>query len=302
MPQNWYEDIKFSMFGKGKKRSVKVKSSISPVCDICGKPVEGKGIASGKKSYHPECFRDNVAYTCSLCAKPIMGAYVKDYWQNIYHAAHQQKALQCMYCGRFLGRNLTNGGTRYSDGRIICGLCLKQAVSNIQEADRIVPEIISNLADNGIDVRKAKYKLYLIGRAKLKKLSSSKEPEESGYTSFKGKFENGSLKRMDISIFILKGLPKYHFIHTAAHELMHVWLYMNAPQKAVPALKEGSCNFAGYRVLSHYTSEDARYVEHTLFENKDKVYGKGFRDVYNFAQKRGVSALLHYLRNNKRLP
>ena len=78
-------------------------------------------------------------------------------------------------------------------------------------------------------------------------------------------------------IHILDGMPRMHYIATAAHELMHVWQYLNGPLGNDPALCEGSCNYASLMVLKQIGGAEADYLIESLRKNSDPVYGEGSR-------------------------
>lgn len=123
--------------------------------------------------------------------------------------------------------------------------------------------------------------------------------EQSGFTKLQKKVVNGKLSSFTMDIFILEGLPKTHFIATAAHELMHVWQHLFAVPENDLALREGSCNYAAYLVLRELKTPMAEYIINSYFENKDKIYGRGFLSVVSLVKRAGLKGWLDYLRNKK---
>jgi uncharacterized Zn finger protein (UPF0148 family) len=274
-------------------------------CHYCGKSIgREEYITSEGKTYHKECFLQHVAMRCAICGKVIRGKYLQDYWGNIYHAQHAKELPACFYCTRLICEKLTGGGKKYSDGRVICGICLKTAVEEDEEARSLIADVRKRLERYGIKVQGEVSKTYLLDRNKLNKVSgrSGSDSEEAGFTKLEKKTANGKLLSFNIQIFILEGLPETHFIATAAHELMHVWQHLYAVPENDKQLREGSCNFAAYLVLKDLHTAEANYIIKTYFENKDRVYGKGFVKVYNLVKKRGIKGWLFYLRENKKLP
>ena len=125
--------------------------------------------------------------------------------------------INCFYCSRLISRQLT-------DGRAICALCLKSAITDAEEAKALVEQARGHLQNHGITVGGKLAKVMLLERSSLQKSSRRrrKQSEEAGYTRLEKKTVNGRLLSFSMQIFILQGLPELHFIATAAHELMHV--------------------------------------------------------------------------------
>ncbi|MFP4362797.1 MAG: protein DA1 [Spirochaetia bacterium] len=271
------------------------------ICGACGKPVSGEYIISESIPYHTECFYKHKAKYCSLCGKVINGRYLADSWGNIYHDYHKKEKPQCDYCGRFLSKALTGGGTIYPDGRAICGTCIQTAVSEHNEGMNILIDVYNRLEDYGIGFSKFKPKLFLLNRSKLKSVSKDRN-EKHGYAKLDRRIVNRKLEDFAISIYILKGMPYYYYFSTCAHELMHVWQYLNAPLDNSLALKEGSCQMASYLVLKDEKSEYAEYLIKKMMQAKDKVYGEGFRRVREYVKKNSVPRWLTYLKKERKLP
>jgi len=97
-------------------------------------------------------------------------------------------------------------------------------------------------------------------------------------------------------------MPRAHFVTTLAHELMHVWLFRNAPIEMDDLLCEGSCNYASYLVLKQWQQDDVAYELHTLQDDPDEVYGEGYRRVAEYVSRQGVAQWLEYLRENEQGP
>ena len=104
-----------------------------------------------------------------------------------------------------------------------------------------------------------------------------------------------------MQIYILQGLPEMSFISTCAHELMHLWFYSHNLTDIKPLLLEGSCNMAAYLVLKRQLTPEAEFLIKGLFEDKDKIYGTGFRKVQKLASRLGTAGWLEYLKTHKRV-
>lgn len=235
---------------------------------------------------------------CSHCKRPINGKYFKDYWGNCYHWEHMNNAPSCNYCGRLISRELTKGGTSYSDGRRICMLCHKTAVETREKGEKILKRVHDELELLGIEISPFKPRFYLLDRSRLKGLSGSSETQ--GFARYQRETINGQLKSFNLEIYILKGLPESSFMSACAHELMHIWFYSRNITKIQSRLVEGSCNFSAYLVMKNQKSPETAYRIHELMENKSPVYGKGFQKIYKMVESKGISNWLKYLESHKK--
>ncbi len=287
------------------------RKHVQPRCDFCHRPIEQDYVQYEKRSYHRECFQNHVAPKCSLCGKTVEGKLLKDYWGNIYHPQHSGRETQCDYCGRFISQRLTGGGITHADGRRICGLCLKTAVGDEGRGKNLLQEVARRLGRHGLTGALNKCRFYLVDRNKLSRIS--KQPknsvEETGFTHYQSTMVNNRLSSVKIDIYILTDLPEMHFISTAAHEIMHVWQYLNAPLENDKALCEGSCNYAAYLVLKEHRDERKRnhsdralYLIDSLFKSRNRYYGQGFRRIHRYVEKRGIQRWLSHLKRSTRMP
>ncbi|MCF7949988.1 MAG: protein DA1 [Spirochaetia bacterium] len=238
---------------------------------------------------------------CAVCGKTIQGRYIRDYWGNNYHSTHEQTHPACHYCGRLISKHSTGGGSRYSDGRMICALCRDRAIENKESGLAVLNEAHDLLEKHGILLRPFRPKFSLLDRQTLGKYSKS--GNELGFTHATRRTDSsGRILDLKIQVFILHGLPYEAFLATAAHELMHAWIHLNGRQDAARWFKEGSCNMAAYLALRSKRTLEADYQIEQMRRQTDRVYGRGFRKVLRFAQRRGTGAWLKSVRTAKRLP
>jgi hypothetical protein len=238
---------------------------------------------------------------CALCGYPIEGRYLADYWGNAYHEGHTRTNPACRYCGRLIANRTTGGGTTYEDGRIICALCRKRAIDTRRRGLEVLYEARSRLEKHGIVIRPFDPAFKLLYSDTLKKYSSG--GDEQGLTHVtKRTGPDGSIKELSIRVFVLSGLPYEDFLAAAAHELMHVWLRLNGRDDAKRWFVEGSCNMAAFLVLREERSREAEYRIRQMRGDRDKVYGRGFRKVLRFYQKRGKKEWLRAARYRSSLP
>jgi len=273
-----------------------------PKCAVCGKTIDGEYIEYNGKAYHKECYENHVAKRCSLCGSILEGKYLGDYWGNFYCLHHQGNEPQCDYCGRFISDRLTGGGFQYSDGRYICSRCRNSAVDDINRAGYLLDGVIQRLSEFGIDIETDNIHIHLIDKNELTQISDEKHRNHTGYTFYNAKSVNGEVLSKTFDIYILHGMPEVYFVGTAAHELMHVWQYTNAPFENDPALSEGSCNYASHLVLQSYPGKMAEYYIYNMEQNPDEFYGEGYRRVRKLVRHQGVDRWLKHLRLNKNFP
>ncbi|MDZ4723043.1 MAG: protein DA1 [candidate division Zixibacteria bacterium] len=275
------------------------QNNIAPKCAECRKPILAEYTVSDAKSYHAYCYNQNVALRCTLCGDVIEGAYLKDNWDNAVHKSHQGEIPQCEYCHRFISES-SDGGQRYADGRHICGLCHKSAVSTPSEAKQIMYNVIASLANYGIVIDMEKLPLQLVDKDDLVTEARKGRSDLLGLTKYdEAGWLGGLVKTKNLNILMLDGLPRTLFTSALAHELMHVWQYMNAPLRNNPSLCEGSCNYAAYLILREIPGSESRFYAENMMKDKDPDYGEGFRQVKEYVEANGIPAWLHWLKENK---
>jgi len=273
-----------------------------PKCAHCGKTIDETYTQQDGRNYHKSCFINHIALKCDLCNGPIIGGYLSDYWGNHYHEEHDGKDEQCNYCRRFISNDLTNGGYLYEDQRKVCGICYADAIVDLTEAKRIFDEVKKSLEKNNISINHKNIPLQLVDKDRLSKHSSKASREHTGFTHYNLLKKDNTIIEQNFQIHILYGLPRFNFISTASHELMHVWQHLNAVPENDAQLREGSCNLAAFLVLNKYNDARAKFLKVNMLEEKDPVYGGGFRKVKKFYDEHGHDYWLEYLKREKNLP
>lgn len=272
-------------------------------CGHCNDPIKGEYTVYHGRNYHTDCFNKNVALRCALCDHIIEGKHLVDFWGNPYHLEHEKKAKACEYCSRYISALTTKGGVKYSDGRIICKICRATAVTSEDEAAAVMREVARHLGRIGINVDPGAVELHLVGLDKMQEKSGKQSHRLAGFTDFEEtKYMLGMSAERRTDVYLLYGMPRVEAVSTLAHELMHVWQFLAGRLNNDRALAEGSCNYAAYLVLQNYASKHTEYIVFNLKNDKDKIYGEGFRRVKHFAEKQGIPAWLELLKSKNRLP
>lgn len=208
-------------------------------------------------------------------------------------------APRCDYCGRLMSEHLTGGGRAYPDGRKICGICLKTAVSDSDRGRRILEEVHDQLEALGIVIRPFQPRFGLIDRSRLGQLDRTGR-EKQGSAVFNRSTVNGEIREFSLELYVLNGLPETAFRSACAHELMHIWFYSRGIADASPVMIEGSCNMAAWLMLSRMRTPQASYLMQSFSEDRSRIYGKGFRKARALVDRRGVKGWLEHISKSRR--
>ena len=278
------------------------QNAIMPKCAYCGKPIENVYIENDGRLYHKECYDANLALRCAICGGIIEGNYLLDAWGNNYHAEHENSVPRCLYCGRFFSP-ASEGGQKYPDNRTVCGLCIKTAVNDPDDAEEIFSETAGKLAIYGIKADISDIKFSLIDCRRMAEINKTYTAGALGFTEYEQtEYLLGLIKDQHLRISMLIGMPRMQFVAAAAHELMHAWMFRDGPDHMDQRLSEGSCSYAAYLILEDDQSPEAQYVLHNMLTEKDPIYGDGLRLVKAWVESNGIPAWLKYIKENNRPP
>ena len=184
---------------------------------------------------------------------------------------------------------------------VTCTVCAQTAILDKTIAESLFTVAQGALQAQGIDCGKRKYKLHFSNRRDLSERTGSES--HLGWTDYrKVAFLGGLISSKTINIYVLEGMPASQFIHVAAHELMHVWLFDHKRLSADPQFTEGSCEYAGLLVITHLALPDVVDMKRRMLRNADTTYGSGFRKVAQYVSENGVEAWLEYAKSNDDAP
>lgn len=272
------------------------------LCSECGKPINGEYVVNENKFYHSDCYTESFVPKCDVCGEPLIGEYFQDLYGNKYHTKHLSENKRCDNCDRLISEKITKGGYKLSDGRYLCKLCFDDAVPANSIYDFLLVRVIDKLRNFGINIPKDKIKIQPVDRNGLKK-SAGKEYNDRlrGYC----KIENiettygiETKKKFSAVIYVLNKIPQDYTESIIAHELMHVWIDQNTKHNQSKQLEEGSCNFISYKVIIAGNSKNKKDILQLLLNDPDRVYGEGFRKVYEKFKDRQIVELLNYLKTH----
>ncbi len=268
-------------------------------CANCNRPIVGDYATKNGKYYDKKCYTDLFSLKCSICNKPIIGEYLIDNFGLKYHKHHEAELKRCDVCNRLISDKTTNGGIKYSDGRNICNVCKNKKMTSFWQYELSMNKVISRLNNYGLRFNKETIKLKVVDLTELQRVSKNRHAKNIKGFSYTNIEVLGSKKTFEHTVYVLNGIPPKYAESTIAHELMHVWISVNINHKLTKQFEEGSCNYISYTYLKSDYSDDAENIIKQLQNNPDKIYGDGYRKVYNRFRGRDFNLFLEYLRKNK---
>lgn len=271
-------------------------------CSYCLRPITGSYLVFEGRNLHEVCYYTHFAKRCAICRGEISGQYLFNSWGDTVCAVHLGEYPTCEYCDRLVAHPLTGRGARYDDGRHVCGHCEEAAVSHTADVRLLLDSVRQMLATWGITVDREP-ELLPIDKHRMLDVNSELGREAWAYTDFKQTVSLfGLWKSERIRIYVLSRMPRVILRSVLAHELMHVWLFTNAPLDMDPSLCEGSCEYAARLVVSDLDDPYVDFLKESQDTSEDLVYGAGFRSVRDYVRRQGVPAWLAYLRTNSSPP
>ncbi len=263
------------------------------ICYKCGQVIEDnlllpKQVYQGH-SYHYSCL--NSAQVCCICGKKTLH-YVRDYWGNTACAEHGHI---CLYCGSFVREGQTflfscvREGQKLSEPRWICDKCQVSIVRTPEEIEQCRKEVMTIFKANGITGIPEDIPIRL---SDMKDLPGFQGKVIWGLN--KGRVSS-SRARYSFEILMHQNFPRVVFKGVLAHELLHSWIALYSIRLPNNE-EEGLCNLGEFLVLKQEKSKEADYlINWTLEQNRDPVYGDGYRLMKKRLEKLGWKGLMDAL-------
>jgi hypothetical protein len=271
-------------------------------CARCGDVITGPYTVYEGQSLHDRCYNDHYLSYCSICKGAIVGPFSYNSWGDTVHARHANEFPSCAYCGRLKAEPLSGRGVRYPDGRELCSACYGRAVSNMSAARAVMDTVVNTLRLHGIRIEHD-FALHLVDQDEMSRANPADGMEALGYTGLeKRSAVFGLVSTSTIDVYVLSGMPRTFLAGVLAHEIMHVWLFTNAPLENDHVLNEGSCEYAAYLAIRNRPGRMTQFYLESQMASKDRVYGEGFRKVKGYVANVGVESWLGYLRLYKNPP
>ncbi len=251
-------------------------------CALCGGELTGTLTRDAEGSYHPNCYAEQRAPRCDACQQPITAQFLEDPWGQRMHPHHGGlPTLQCHVCARLISERTTQGGVRHGDGRVVCGLCRITEVTTSEQIESARAHVLAHLSALGFSSIPTWLAVNLADQRTLqRRLGVGRQANTHGYTKTVIRTLPDQGRVQEHSIFILYGLPRLPFMGVLAHELLHVWLN----ERQLGALWsekeiEGFCNLATAAIYRHDDTPLARVLLQRLEQDRDPIYGEGYRQM-----------------------
>lgn len=188
----------------------------------------------------------------------------------------------CDFCGMPLS------GVSYerlSDGRVRCNDCGATAITSVEEFKKIFYQVLEMMQNfygteykTPIIVKTADAKTIARGAGSVYRPSTEMTARVLGYAQRKGKIFN---------LMVENGSPRLATIETMAHEMTHIWQYLNWDDRAIRAqypekwqrdiVYEGMAVWAAVQYLYLIGENSYAKQQEELESRREDVYGIGFR-------------------------
>ena len=270
-------------------------------CGVCRIKLEGNQMQAGKDFYHPECF------SCLVCNRSFLDrqSIRRDEWGGMVHSEHFRMANSCGSCGRLFAGKSIKPEQLYSDGRLSCLVCLRDAVNDLGSLNAVSKRVRKGMSELGLPTPVGPLTLRLVNQDKLNKevkrvhgRGSLRGLTQTTFRTVTGGRNPGTT--FSHQVWILSGLPVVECVSVLAHEFGHIWLNENYIEMSPPAI-EGFCNLLSMHALKKETSKLAEILRKNLQMSDDRIYGQGFREMNKKLQHLGWPGLVQDL-STRRVP
>lgn len=274
------------------------RSAVQPHCQQCGLKIEKAYHQDDAGYYHVNCYEQHKMPSCDNCGQALKGEYLQDIWGNRCHKEHAgQRTAQCHVCARLIGPRTSHGGLHYADGRQVCGICRLSEVTEVAQIEHAKDEVLAHLSAVGFDYIPRYISVSFADKRRLnQRLGVSQRANSHGLTRTVER-QQGSLRYVEHSIYVLYGLPRVLFHGVLAHEMIHVWLNEKGLHSWPEADIEGFCNLGTALIYQQDGSPLADVLLQRMQQDPHPVYGDGFRKMNKHLQQLGWSGLLSAMQN-----
>ncbi len=224
---------------------------------------------------------------CCVCQKELKGKAVGDPWGNWAHEEHELTFCSC--CDRIISQQSSNRAVHYKDGRSICGLCTQQAILIPLQAEESKKKVLKSLEEKGFSGIPQKIEME-IGQLNAS-VSGENKSFKAGETRTQAHYLNHQQVGLSHKIKVLFGVPKIEFEAILAHEFLHVW-QNEKKLKLSPQACEGLCELGSFLIYSQEDTAFSQFKIKKMRENKDPIYGEGFRLMLAKWERLGWEALI----------
>jgi hypothetical protein len=188
----------------------------------------------------------------------------------------------------------TTGGSVVSaaNGMRICALCNRRGIDSRGRAENLLERTRLQLLDT-FPVPSGSFTWELVNQAELTRMSppSRQVGDELGLTR-EERSRHGRNEALKIQVSLLSGVPDWLFTAVCAHELAHVWQYLQGLDNLPLDKAEGSAELAAFLVLRQGGTDEGRIKIRGMEESQDPAYGVGFRKALEVSMKGDALAAL----------
>ena len=290
--------------------SQKCLDKVIPKCVICGRPAKMKA-SDGKYYCSDECYKKSLPI-CAFCHKHIKKG-VRRGWEKVLLCSECAALPRCFAC------SMPADYAKLSDGRYICRKCRSSAITDLKSAIKLA-ESVRNVMRSKLGLstnHKIEYKLVSYDVLNGKAEYSNNKGMEFGLFHCDQKTTTRKVQKTvggvvlsekvskkisyKYTIYFLSYIPKDKFIEVAAHELAHDWMQENYPNIQDLKVIEGWAEFTASLVNKIYGHGR---MNMRMVENRNKIYGDGYRMIHQYAVKHKISGLLKMFaeKNKKTIP
>ncbi len=253
----------------------KYVEKLLPVCCVCGKHFKNGYTSDGKNYCSKQCLESKFP-VCVYCKKHKPDGFLLD---DLFLCASCSELPKCDSCFFPAG----NRYTRLEDGRKICAECTKIGIFEQDKAASVMMDIRNELLKDFRMSTDHTIKFDLCMQNDIATETGTDGQRERGLYVFTTK-DTGltlfgkpiKLGKDQFRILILTGLPEPVFRSVAAHELAHDWMGAELPHITDRKVQEGFAEFISW---AYSSKRDYKKVVYVLENNRDPVYGDGFREV-----------------------
>lgn len=273
-----------------------------PVCTVCNKRCTKGGFVKENKNYCSQECLNKVLPKCSLCNKPFSKGVFVGQGQQYGKVYCSQCAMKpkCFAC------TMPGNCEILKDGRYICELCNKTAVSDQDDAINIFNDVRKKMYEELGYSSNHILNFFLTDTQTLEKKSASHAPgQELGLFEYTCTINTVTKSKVGwnlkveekteefrnnekFSIYALYALPRNKLIEVCAHELAHDWMQQYYPNISDLKIKEGWAEYIATLVNSSYNQSE---MNKRMETNPDKIYGDGFRMIRDYAGQYGKDKL-----------
>jgi hypothetical protein len=165
-----------------------------------------------------------------------------------------------------------------------------------------MPHLIDWIEKQGVRFRQKTFRLELLDRADFISRDGGRR-DPLGLTTSMRHMRHKRVDHAEIeSVAILQGLPHTLFEGVCIHELGHVWLVQQNIVNLPMVDEEGFCEWLSHRHYVEIGSKADLFYAHRIAENRDPIYGGGFRKLKNLEERLGFAQIIQSLLRKKKLP